>query len=142
MFCGKFLHTLDEKNRFKVPASLRNKIGVEAYLIQSPDKSTKCVYLYSEDGWERVCEGFAKSEVHDEHTRRESRRILSEVVYAEIDKGGRLTLNGELKNFAKIENDIYIVGNRGHIELWSPEEWAKEYEVIQSTPPQKLNIDF
>ena len=40
MFCGQFNHTLDDKNRFKVPASLRNKMGVEAYLLKSPDPST------------------------------------------------------------------------------------------------------
>lgn len=142
MFCGQFVHTLDEKNRFKVPASLRSKMGVETYLIKSPDPSAKCIYMYSEEGWNELYEQFTKGDRHDETTRRVSRKILSGVVYGEIDKGGRLTLNSALKEFAGIENDICVVGNIHHIELWSPEEWEKEMAAMDVTPTASLNIDF
>ena len=142
MFCGQFVHTLDEKNRFKVPASLRSKMGVETYLIKSPDPSAKCLYMYSEEGWNELYEQFTKGDRHDETTRRVSRKILSGVVYGEIDKGGRLTLNAALKEFAGIETDICIVGNTRHIALWSPEEWEKEMAAMDVTPTASLNIDF
>ncbi len=142
MFCGQFIHTLDEKNRFKVPASLRSKMGVEVYLIKSPDPGTKCIYMYSEEKWNELYEQFAKTEHHDETTRRISRKILSGVVYGEIDKGGRLTLNSSLKEFAGIKDDICVVGNIKHIELWSPEEWDKETAVMDVTSTTSLDIDF
>ena len=142
MFCGQFVHTLDEKNRFKVPASLRSKMGIETYLIKSPDPSAKCIYMYSEEGWNELYEQFTKGVHHDETTRRVSRKILSGVVYGEIDKGGRLTLNSQLKEFAGIESDICIVGNIHHIELWAPEEWEKEMAAMEVTPTASLNIDF
>lgn len=143
MFCGNFNHNLDEKNRFKIPAKLRSKIeGTEVYLIKSPDAGTKCVYMYTEDGWNQLYELFSNTEIHDEQTRRISRKILSGVVYGEIDKGGRLTLNSDLKEYAGIEKEIYIVGNIRHIELWSPEEWRKENDVLEVTSTASLNLDF
>ena len=35
MFCSQFDHALDEKNRFKIPAALRDELGLKTYLIKS-----------------------------------------------------------------------------------------------------------
>jgi MraZ protein len=59
-----------------------------------------------------------------------------------VDKGGRLTLNSALKEYAGIEDAVQIVGNNNHIELWSPEEWAKETEIFESQSTDTLNINF
>ena len=143
MFCGQFTHTLDEKNRFKIPASLRAKMGgVEAYLIKSPDSGAKCIYLYTEEGWNDLYIQFTKGDIHDENSRRVSRKILSGVVYGEMDKGGRLTLNASLKEYAGIEDEVCIVGNTRHIELWAPAEWEKENNIMEVTSTSSLNIDF
>ncbi len=139
---GAFKHSLDEKNRFKVPASVRSKMGVEAYFIKAPDTSTKCVYMYSQEEWEKFCAQFTEFEEDTEETRRISRKYLSGVVYGEIDKGGRLTLNAGLKEFAGIEDEVYIIGNARHIELWSVAEWEKENEEMEDTSAVGKNIRF
>ena len=142
-FCGSYLHTLDEKNRFKMPAALRNKInGSELYLIQSPDPSTRCVYVYSEEGWDELCERLNNVEVHTEQTRRKQRKILSGVVCSEMDKNGRLTLNSALKDYAGIEEEIYIVGNATHIEFWKVSAWLHEMEEMEDASIEELNINF
>ena len=89
---GEYRHSLDEKNRFKVPALVRSNMGVEAYFIKSPDDSTNCVYMYSQKEWEAFCAQFTEFDEDTEETRRVSRKFLSGVVYGEIDKGGRITL--------------------------------------------------
>ncbi len=142
MFCGQFTHKLDDKNRFKVPASLRTELGVEVYLIKAPDNGTRCLYMYSKEGWNNLYEQFTKGDKHDEESRRISRKILSSVVYGEIDKGGRLTLDSGLKEIAGIENEVCVVGNLTHIELWSPSEWARESVLLDVTSTASLNIVF
>lgn len=142
MFCSQFSHNLDEKNRFKIPASMRDELGVKAYLIKSPDIDTKCVYLYSESGWNELYKEFNQGGEHNQERRRLARKILSGVVYGEVDKGGRLTLNSALKEYAGIEDSVQIVGNNNHIEIWSPEEWAKETEIFEAQSTDVLNINF
>ncbi len=142
MFCSQFSHNLDEKNRFKVPASLREELGIKAYLIKSPDSDTRCIYLYSEAGWNELYKEFNQGGEHNQERRRLARKILSGVIYGEVDKGGRLTLNSVLKEYAGIQETVQIVGNNNHIELWSPEEWAKETEIFETQSTDTLNINF
>lgn len=142
MFCSQFEHSLDEKNRFKVPASLRDELGTKTYLIKSPDSDTKCIFLYSEEGWNELYKQFNQGSEHNQLMRRMARKILSSVICGEVDKGGRLTLNASLKEYAGIENEVQIVGNNNHIELWSPEEWAKELAILDEQSTDSLNINF
>ncbi len=142
MFCGQFIHTVDEKNRIKIPAVLRDELGTKTYCIKSPDAGTKCIYLYSEEGWGRVCEQFNKTEQYNETTRRIARKILSGVVCGEVDKGGRLTLNSVLREYAGISGEVNIYGGINHIEIWSSEEWAKEQALMDEQSTDSLNINF
>ncbi len=142
MLCGQFNHTVDEKNRIKIPAAFREELATKTYCIKSPDKGTKCIYLYSEEGWRSVCEQFNTTGVYNETTRRIARKILSGVVCGEVDKGGRLTLNAALKEYAGIEGEVVIYGGVSHIEIWSTEEWAKEEAVLEEQSTDSLNINF
>ncbi len=143
MFCGQFSHTIDDKKRFKVPASMRDELGTKVYLIASPDSSTHCMFLYNEAGWQKICDALNSDDItHDQNTRRISRRILAGVVYAEVDKGGRITLNSEIKEYLGVEDDIHLVGNLNHIELWSPDEWNRENLVEIDGSADSLNIKF
>ncbi len=142
MLCGQFTHTVDEKNRIKIPAAFREELATKTYCIKSPDAGTKCIYLYSEEGWKNVCEQFNTTGVYNETTRRIARKILSGVVCGEVDKGGRLTLNGALKEFAGIDGEVVIYGGVSHIEIWSTEEWAKEEAAFEEQSTDTLNINF
>ncbi len=142
MLCGTYVHTVDEKNRIKIPASMREDLGIKTYCIKSPDKGTKCIYLYSEEGWRQVCEQFSNTGVYNETTRRIARKILSGVVCGEVDKGGRLTLNAALKEYAGINGEVHIYGGSTHIEVWASEEWALEEARFAEETTEELNIMF
>lgn len=141
-FCCQYLHNLDDKNRFKIPAAFREMLGTSLYLIKSPDLGTKCIYVYSESGWNELFEQFNLGEQHNEATRRKSRKILSSVVYGEVDKSGRFTLNAALKGYAGIEGEVLCVGNNKHIELWAPDEWERECGTFEDESADDLNINF
>lgn len=141
-FCGLFQHNLDDKNRFKIPASFRETVGTKVYLIKSPDSDTRCIFLYSEEGWNELYSQFNKGEEYNQATRRKQRKILSGVVCGEVDKTGRLTLNATLKEYAGIVDSVQLVGNNKHIEIWSPEEWLKETDYFEDESTDDLNINF
>lgn len=139
---GTFIHNLDEKNRFKVPSKLRERLGSELHLMKSPDSQVKCIFVYSESEWDDVCK-----ELHDKlgnnlEGRRKSRLVLSRAVSGDVDKNGRFTLNSALKEYAGIEDEVCIVCNINHIELWSPEAWRLENEILDETTLDDLDISF
>lgn len=141
-FFGTFQHTLDDKNRFKVPAAFREGLGARVYIIKSPDSWTKCLFIYSEEGWNQLYSQFDNGEVHDQNERRRTRKILSGVVCCEVDKGGRVTLNASLKEYVGVKDEVCIVGNNRHVELWSLEEWEKENAEMDEVSTDELNIAF
>ena len=59
--------------------------------------------MYSEQGWNELYKEFNQGGEHNQERRRLARKILSGVVYGEVDKGGRLTLNSTLKEYAGIK---------------------------------------
>lgn len=139
---GTFIHNLDEKNRFKVPSKLRERLGTELHLMKSPDSQVQCIYVYSESEWDNVCK-----ELHDKvgnnlEGRRKARLVISRAVSGDVDKNGRFTLNTALKEYAGIEDEVCIVCNINHIELWSPEAWRLENEILDDTSLDDLDISF
>ncbi len=142
MLCGDFDHTVDEKNRIKIPAAIREELGVKTYMMKAPDDSTKCIYLYSEEGWQNVCNQLDNMGIYNEDTRRIARKVLSGVVRGEVDKGGRLTLNSGLMDYAFIEDEVHIYGGVSHVEIWAAEEWKKEQIRLEAQSTASLNIKF
>ena len=129
---------------FMAKAELRAQ-GVEEELIAQANGTSLTddpAVLGVRAAYNELYEQFTKGDQHDETTRRVSRKILSGVICGEVDKGGRLTLNLNLKEYAGISDSVQIVGNNNHIELWSPEEWAKETEIFESQSTDTLNINF
>ena len=139
---GSYIHNLDEKNRFKVPAKLRDRIGTELYLIKSPDPEVRCIYAYSEEEWEKLCLSLESKVENTLEGRRATRKLMSRVVFGEVDKGGRFTLNTALKEFAGIQGEICIVNSIRHLEFWAPEVWLGEEEVLDETSISDLDIPF
>ena len=106
--------------------------GIQAFIVQE---------LFAGFNGHNIKE-FNQSGEHNQAMRRMARKILSGVVSGEVDKGGRLTLNAALKEYAGIDGEVHIVGNNNHIELWSPEEWAKELALLDEQSTDELNINF
>lgn len=139
---GTFIHNLDEKNRFKVPSKLRDRLGTEIHLMKSPDPQLSCIYVYSEQEWDTLCEEIKAKMTNDLDGRRKARRIVSRAVTGDVDKNGRFTLNTALKDYAGISDEVCIVCNINHIELWSPEAWRAENEILDETSVDDLDFAF
>lgn len=139
---GTYVRNLDEKNRFKVPAKLREALGTELRMMKSPDSDSDCIYVYSVDEWEALCEALKEKTDDTPEGRRVRRKILSKAVYGEVDKNGRYTLDVSLMEFAGIKDEICIVSNLNHTEIWSPKEWFGEDEALEETSLEGMKIPF
>ena len=48
----------------------------------------------------------------------------------EMDSAGRVLIAPELRDFAKLEKQVHLVGQGDHFELWSDEGWKQQQEAI------------
>ncbi len=126
MFLGESRHTLDAKNRLRIPAKFRTELG-DKYVVTVG--SDGCLCVYSNAKFEKYVEKLESIPNFDLQAQRSIRKILSLAIEAEPDEQGRFILPKNLKDFAKIDKNLVINGNGSKIEIWSEEVWD-EYSKL------------
>ena len=122
LLLGNFQHALDDKNRIRLPAKYREKLGNEYILMPGIGG---CIFLYpaeAEDKFLKAVEDIGEFNTKSAET---IRRISEMSATVDADAQGRFMLTQELLKFAKIDKDVRIVGAINRIEIWSEELYAK-----------------
>ena len=132
MFIGEYEHSVDAKGRLIMPAKLRDEIG-EAFIITKGLDG--CLFAYSKKEWTAFEEKLGSLPLSSKNARDFTRFFLSGAVECEIDKQGRFLISGNLREFAKLEKEVVIIGVNTRIEIWSKEKW-QEYSQNDS-----INVD-
>lgn len=129
MWYGEYIHTLDEKERFILPAKFREKIRTlkqkKFYITRGLDG---CLFLFHQETWEKLEEKLKSLSFAKQQSRSFSRLYFSGAQEIDIDTQGRVTISVYLKEFAKIQKEIVIIGVADRIEIWSRESWVSFYQ--------------
>lgn len=129
MWYGEYIHTLDEKDRFILPAKFREKIKTlkqkKFYITRGLDG---CLFLFHQETWEKLEEKLKSLSFAKQQSRSFSRLYFSGAQEIDIDTQGRVTISVYLKEFAKIQKEIVIIGVADRIEIWSRESWVSFYQ--------------
>ncbi len=138
-FKGQYEHSVDNKGRVAFPARLRKLVSPGAQdhftVLRGIDP---CLYLYPMDKWEAVEERITSV---NEYTRRGRAVIRNFLRYAEdlvLDKQNRLSLPGDLMEWAGITTAAIFIGSGESIEIWSPEKLKEADEDLTFESYQNL----
>lgn len=125
-FKGSFNYTVDNKGRINIPAKMRKNLAPEAnnsFVITRGFEP--CIFVYPNDEWMKREAEIGKLQQTNPQDRFFTRMLLQYATDAELDGQSRIILPKELMQYAKIENDVFILGAFDRIEVWSPEEYKK-----------------
>ena len=129
MWYGEYLHTLDEKDRFVLPAKFRDKVKTfktkKFFITRSLDG---CLFLFSESVWQKLEEKLRSLSFTKQQSRFFNRLYFSGASEIDIDSQGRVTVPAYLKDFAQIKRDIVIIGIADRIEIWDKDRWNNFYQ--------------
>src|SRR3990172_6766509 len=105
MFRGRFEHTVDAKGRLSIPARFREVLNerYDSRLVVTTYDGCLIVYPYQE----RVFLRFFYSSASD----------------CPIDKLGRILIQQPLREYARLEKDVILVGAFKQFEIWSKAVW-------------------
>jgi len=124
MWYGEYNHTLDEKDRFVLPAKFRDKIkGFENkkfYLTRGLDE---CLFMFHSTAWQGLEEKLNSLSFTKGQPRAFNRILFSGAQEIDVDSQGRVNVPDYLKEFAKINRDIVIIGVASRIEIWDKQIW-------------------
>lgn len=135
MFIGEYTHTVDEKNRFSLPAKFRKALGKKVVVTRGKDH---CLFLYPTKTWVSISKEVKKLG-HVESDHRYARFTFSGASEVEIDSIGRILIPEFLREFADLpageaglKNPIVITGVHDRVEIWNAASWSAYRKKLES----------
>lgn len=128
MFIGTYYHSLDSRNRISIPKKLRKELGDEGVITRGLDG---CLFLYPQKNWEKIEATLNQTPLTRQDARSFARLMLSGAVAVEIDKIGRILTPSFLKDYARLKNEVAILGVGERIEIWDKDQWEVHRQKLE-----------
>ena len=131
MFQGAAALSLDAKGRLAIPARHREAL-VEAsdgqlVLTAHPHR---CLLLYPEPAWLPIRDKVLATSSLNPQAASIKRLLVGNARDETLDSAGRLLIAPELRQFAGLEKQVWLVGLGSHFEIWSDIGWQKEQDAV------------
>lgn len=129
MFMGEYNHTIDPKGRLIIPAKFREALGDEFVVTKGLDG---CLFVYANTEWNNFEEKLRTLPLTNKNARQFTRFFLAGAAACEVDKQGRILIPQVLREFAKLEKDVVLIGVASRIEIWSKEVWEESISTYDT----------
>lgn len=141
MFMGEYNHTIDQKGRLIVPAKFRETLGEQFVVTKGLDG---CLFVYDEQEWTIFEDKLKTLPITNKEARAFVRFFLAGAAAVEVDKQGRILLPSVLREFAKLEKDVVLVGVGSRVEIWSKECWdaTADFDDVDEIAEHMQNLGF
>ncbi|WP_044470609.1 division/cell wall cluster transcriptional repressor MraZ [Mannheimia massilioguelmaensis] len=134
MFRGAQAVNLDAKGRIAIPTRYRPELlqDNQGQMVCTVDIRQPCLLLYPLKEWEIVEQKLLNLSNFDPKQRSLQRVMLGYATECELDNSGRILLSQPLRQHAKLEKNIMLVGQLNKFEIWSEAEWHAQIEQDMS----------
>ena len=127
MFLGRYSHNFDDKGRLALPARFRDELSGGVVVTRGFDR---CLLVYPSAAWLPLAERVSTLSISDPDVRMLRRLLFANALDAQLDRQGRVLVPGELRAHAQLEREAVVVGMHTFIEVWSPDGWAAQDELM------------
>ncbi len=127
MLLGTYEHKLDTKGRLVFPSKFREAFGEEA--IASLGFSP-CIAIYSREEWEKLFLSLKGAMYDKRQFQNFSRVFLATASEVAFDSAGRVLLPVHLREKTNIAQEVCIIGQNNHVEIWDREAWRSYQEDV------------
>ncbi len=131
MFQGATALSLDVKGRLAIPARHRDALAAasDGRLVLTAHPHG-CLLLYPAAAWEPIRSKVLAASSFDKRSAAIKRLLVGYAHDGELDSAGRLLVAPELRQFARFDRLVWLVGQGSHFEIWSDAGWQKEQEAV------------
>ncbi len=130
MFRGANAINLDTKGRLTIPTRYRQSLmdDCQGQLVCTVDNRQPCLLLYPLPEWEDIELKLSKFSTMNPDERRIQRLLIGYASEIDMDKAGRLLIAPTLRQYAGLEKEIMLVGQRNRFEIWCQNAWHAQVE--------------
>jgi transcriptional regulator MraZ len=130
VFRGANSINLDSKGRIAIPAKYRSCIteSTASHMIITCDPYDNCLLIFTLEHW-AITEADLQSLSNSKPLHRRLKRImLSHATEVDMDANGRLLIPSVLRDRAKLQKDVMLVGQGKTFQLWDEANWHRLVE--------------
>lgn len=140
LFVGEFEQTIDAKHRMAISAALREAMdpeedGERFYLVLGNDRH---LWLYPDKYYARLIATMRRSKLPVKQAQGIA-MMFGTARVIKPDAQGRVVLPEKSMRRAVISEDVTLVGQGDHIEIWPTEEWNGLVDQVMDTYGQMLS---
>ncbi|MGD8997132.1 MAG: division/cell wall cluster transcriptional repressor MraZ [Anaerolineae bacterium] len=123
MLLGEFWCRTDAEGRLTIPPEFLSALVEGATVTRGIER---CLFVYPEAEWQRLAEKMEERLPLTNRQARAFRRLMfSGALSCMPDQGGQIRLPDRLRQYAKIEDEVVVVGLVSHVEIWSRRQWQE-----------------
>jgi MraZ protein len=131
MFYGQFEHTIDEKGRLTIPSRYREELSSDTLVLTTGFEHS--LIVLTPEIFSIVSNQVRSKPITNPTSRQFRRYFFSHAQELEIDKTGRILLPAFLRETANLTDSAVLVGNGDYFELWSPENWQLQSDLLNDS---------
>jgi MraZ protein len=143
MFSGASHLSVDAKGRLAIPTRYRDALATagNGAAVITADPSG-CLLLFPTDAWTSFEARVSALPNLNPRIKALQRLWLGYRTDLEIDNAGRVLISPELRDYAKFDRKVQMIGQGDRFEMWSELGWQAQIEIAQRTmredPPAEL----
>ncbi len=125
MFRGINKVSLDGKGRMALPTRLRDTLQQACLgnVVLTVDIREKCLMLYPLPEWEKVQSTLTGLANVRSEIRTVQRLLIGHATDLELDTQGRVIIPRLLRDFARLDKKLILLGQGNKIEVWNETLW-------------------
>ena len=124
-FQGAATANLDAKGRLAIPVKYRTGLADAAAsrVVVTINPVDKCLWLFTESDWGPIAHTIANLP-QTPSNRQLQRTVLGYASDMEMDGQGRILISSELRDHAKLDKKVSMIGLGSKLEIWNADIWA------------------
>jgi MraZ protein len=130
MFQGAAALILDAKGRLAIPARHRDALAIENGQVVLTAHPHGCLLVYPVPAWTPIRDKVLAAPGLDPLSAQLKRLLVGFAQEEALDAAGRVLIAPSLRQFARLEKQVWLVGQGSHFELWSDAGWQKQQEAM------------
>jgi MraZ protein len=117
---------MDAKGRIALPSRFHDAFGTSMLLIIGRDAG---LWAYAEEDWHRVTDRIGSGPTSTREERIQARTLFGNAERVNVDDQGRIVIPQFLRERAKLDREVVVLGVSDHLEIWPGAEWDRQQEA-------------